>query len=307
MVAGVPFFVDWIGDPVGGQPTNPPKLLSAGAPVVLSFSGPGTYPPWYEPSYWYQGVNAHTPILRQLEVALRGLWDTARYPQCAGLLALTILAWPFLREIQRHWHLVAFALAPIAAYCLILTQERYISGFAVIVAASLIACFPTSAAGYRRLGLWLIAGAVSAAAVNAAIRPHGDYEQINAARQVSEFARPGTKIAIVGNPTMGNPSLRFVNAGFHVEDGRPWGASYLGSTQELWAWMDRLRIVAEIPPEEAHFFDEGDRKSEILGLLNSSGAEAIITVNHPPFAISGWKTTDCGRLVIYSPVSAEVK
>src|SRR5207248_6956285 len=123
------------------------------------------------------------------------------------------------------------------------TQERYISGFAVIVAASLIGCFPPLAAGYRRLGLWLIAGAVSAAAVNAAIRPRADYEQINAARRVSECAglRPGTRIAIIGNPT----TLTLPNGGFHFEDGRPWGASFLGSTQELWAWIARLRIVAE--------------------------------------------------------------
>jgi hypothetical protein len=312
MVAGVPFFVDWIGDPVGGQPTNPPKLLSAGAPLVFSFSGAGTYPPWYEPSYWYRGIDAHAPILRLLEVVRRGLWDTVHYPQFAGLLVLTILAWPFLRELRRHWHLVAFGLVPIAAYCFILTTERYISAFAVIVAASLIACFPTLVVGYRRLGLWLIAGAVSAAAVNAAIRPEANYEQIDAARRVSEFAglRPGTKIAIIGNPTLGNPTLPgFLNSGFHVEDGRPWGASFNGSVWELWAWIARLRIVGEIPPEDAHFFDEAsaDRKYQILGLLISSGAEAIISVNHRPFAISGWKTMECGNLVVYSPMLARVE
>jgi len=306
-VAGVPALVDWIGDPVGGQPTNPPKLLSAGAPLVFSFSGPGTYPPWYEASYWYRGLNAHASISRQLEVALRGLWDTARFPQSAGLLALTILVWPFRRELRRHWHLIAFGLAPIAGYCLINTSERYISSFAVIVAACMIACFPTFAAGYRRLGLWFIAGAMSAAAVNAAIRPEANYEQIDAARRVSEFAglRPGTKIAIIGNPAFANLTFSgFFNSGFHVEDGRPWGASFNGSVWELWAWIARLRIVGEIPPEDAHFFDEAsaDRKYQILGLLISSGAEAIISVNHRPFAISGWKTMECGNLVVYSPM-----
>jgi len=306
-VAGVPANVDWIGDPIGGQPANPPKLLSAGAPLMFSFSGPGTYPPWYEASYWYQGVHSHISILRQAEVTLRNLWDTVHYPQFAGLLALTILAWPYLRELRRHWHLIALGLTPIIAYCFVLTSERYISAFAVIVAASLIACFPSSVAGYRRLGLWLIAGAVSAAAVNAAIRPQANYEQIDAARRVSEFAglRPGTKIAIIGNPAFANLTFSgFFNSGFHVEDGRPWGASFVGSSQELWAWIARLRIVGEIPPEDAHFFDEasGDRKYQILGLLISSGAEAIITVNHPPFVISGWKTRECGNLVVYSPM-----
>jgi hypothetical protein len=304
-VAGVPLYVDWIGDPVGGKPTNPPKLQSAGAPIMFSFSGPGTYPPWYDPSFWYEGVNAHAPISRQLDVALRGLWDTVRYPQFAGLLALTILTWPILRQVRKYWHLMAFGLAPIAGYCFIWTTERYISGFAVIVAACLIACYPVFEAGYRRLGLWLIAGAVTAAAViSSTIRMHPDpdTQQIAAARLVSGFAglRPGTKIAIIGNPT-----LRLANSGFYFEDGRLWGASYLGSTQEIWAWIARLRIVAEIPPEEAHFFDEAsdDRKSQILGLLNSSGAEAIISVNHPPYVISGWKMMDCGGLVAYSQTS----
>jgi len=303
-VAGVPMYVDWIGDPVGGHPTHPPKLLSASAPLVFSFSGPGTCPPWYEPSYWYQGINAHAPILLQLRVAVRGVLKTVHYPQCTLLLTLTILAWPLLREMRGHWHLMAFGLAPVAAYCLVVTQERYISGFAVILAAPLIACFPTEVAGYRRLGLWLIAGSLSAAAVVSGmrtIRTHPGTQQIAEAQQVSAFAglRPGTKIAIIGNPTLLQSSL----SGFHYsENGRPWGASYYGSAEELWVWIDRLQIVAEIPPEEARFFHDfsGDRKSEILHLLSSSGAEAIIAVNHPPFVIPGWKTTECGRLAIYS-------
>jgi hypothetical protein len=308
-VAGVPMYVDWIGDPVGGHPTNPPKLLSASAPVVLSFSGPGTYPPWYEPSYWYRGVNAHATILHQLKATVSAVRKTAHYPQIAVLLALTILAWPYLRETRGYWHLVAFGLAPIVGYCLIWTDERYISGFAVILAACLIACFPAEAAGYRRLGLWLIAGTLSAAVVISAIRTiqtQRGAEQIAAARRVSASGlQPGTRIAIIGNPSLLEPLM---NSGFHSKDGRPWGASFYGSMRELWVWIDRLQIVAEIPPEEALFFHNasGDRKSEILRLLSSSGAEAIIAVNHPPVVIPGWKTTDCAGLVIYSPASSRL-
>jgi hypothetical protein len=284
---------------------------------MFSFSGPGTYPLWYDPSYWYQGVDAHAPLLQQLKVAVRGLRDTVRLHQFAGLLALTILVWPFLRKMRRHWYLVAFGLAPIVGYCFILVDERFISGFAAIVAACLIACFSPFAAGYRRLALWLIAGSVSAAAVISPIRTivpgrshcdacltyFTDTEQFALARRVSELAGlpPGAKIAIIGNP-----ALHWGSDRFYSEDGRLWGASLTGSIQELWAWIARLRIVAELPPEDAHYFDEvsGDRKAQILGLFDSSGAEAIVSVNHPPFVIPGWKMTDCSGLLVYSRASA---
>jgi hypothetical protein len=271
-VAGVPGFVDWIGDPIGGHPTGPPKVLSASRPLMFSFIGSGTYPLWYEPEYWYRGVDAHASIFRQVKYVLDNLRSLAfcpqDYPQIPGLLALTILAWPYLRKLRRHWYLVAFGLVPIVAYCFILMSERYIAGFAVIVAASLVACFPAFVTRCRRFGLWVIAGAVSIAAVITAVRPHPNYAQIDAARRLSELAglRPGTNIAIINDPSL---ARGFLYSGFHFDAGQAWGASYLGSSQELWAWIARLRIVGEIPPEESHLFDEApaDRKFEILELL----------------------------------------
>jgi len=56
-VNGVPY-VNWQGGPESsGQPIHPTRQLSM-RPPIFEFATPipGTYPPWYDPAYWNEGV-----------------------------------------------------------------------------------------------------------------------------------------------------------------------------------------------------------------------------------------------------------
>src|SRR6266403_1591261 len=53
--------VHWQGEPLGtGKPAHPTRKIFSD-PAVYEFAHPipGSYPPWYDPSYWYEGVRPH--------------------------------------------------------------------------------------------------------------------------------------------------------------------------------------------------------------------------------------------------------
>ena len=62
-------YVGWAGgiDDAHGAPEHPPRTL-LGKPTILEFADPvsGTYPLWYEPSYWYAGAKVRFDFRGQL-------------------------------------------------------------------------------------------------------------------------------------------------------------------------------------------------------------------------------------------------
>ena len=57
MVNGVPWY-HWQGGPPGnGAPVHPTRQVATN-PDIFEFAAPiaGTYPPWYDPTYWDEGA-----------------------------------------------------------------------------------------------------------------------------------------------------------------------------------------------------------------------------------------------------------
>lgn len=72
-VNGLQPYVGWTGEPAApsGTPEHPPRSLLE-RPLVLEFASPlpGTYPLWYDPSYWYAGIKIRFD-LKQQRIALK--------------------------------------------------------------------------------------------------------------------------------------------------------------------------------------------------------------------------------------------
>ena len=67
-VNGARRYIHWQGGPPGtGMPVHATRMLRA-EPPVFEFGTPihGTYPPWYDPSYWYEGVSNKFILRNQL-------------------------------------------------------------------------------------------------------------------------------------------------------------------------------------------------------------------------------------------------
>lgn len=139
MVNGVPWYHWQGGPPDNGNPVHPTRQVSTN-PDIFEFAAPvaGTYPPWYDPTYWDEGAKvAFRPgdfaraVVKQ--VRLYAYWIHHRQlPLVFGLLALLLLVsgkivWkPF-------WSVLLFAAAPFGMYALVHAEARYLAPFFVIL------------------------------------------------------------------------------------------------------------------------------------------------------------------------------
>ena len=77
--------VHWQGEPVGsGTPRHTTRQVLENPPVY-EFAEPvaGTYPPWYDPSYWNEGVRGTFRLRSQIRVLVQSARNYAKYARRA--------------------------------------------------------------------------------------------------------------------------------------------------------------------------------------------------------------------------------
>src|SRR5437016_7138206 len=92
-VGGAPI-LHWQGEPPGtGSPAHPTRKVLANPPIY-EFAQPiaGSYPPWYDPSYWYEGIRPHFSWNRQLWVLFRSANLYLKLFSRSGALYVVLLA-----------------------------------------------------------------------------------------------------------------------------------------------------------------------------------------------------------------------
>jgi hypothetical protein len=135
---------NWQGGPAGnGRPVHPTRQLST-QPAIFEFAKPiaGTYPPWYDPAYWYEGVRiAYRPreFARAIveQVRLYGYWLHHRQlPLLFALLALFLLSsskGDALGRLKTLSPVLALGAMPFAMYALVHAESRYLTPFFVLL------------------------------------------------------------------------------------------------------------------------------------------------------------------------------
>ncbi len=276
-VDGVQQYVGWTGGPSGsyGTPQHPPRRLME-RPLVLEFASPvkGTYPLWYDPSYWYAGARASFDLRKQI-AALGVAW------QCfAGILsqaevflfgALVLYALTCAERLRpvfppSQWPLLVWPLAAFLMYGLVAVEKRYLAPFLVLLCFSIYAV-PMLQAKRRALAavcsvlvsttMITIAAHVAAASANVTSRPG---YQTTGAELRSLGLRDGDGLAVVGY-------------GFD-----PYYARYAG-----------LREVAQIPDQTGFWRLTVREMSAVEQHLASLGLKAVVAQNRPcASAAAGW-------------------
>jgi hypothetical protein len=276
--------IHWQGGPDGtGTPVHPTRMLLA-TPPVFEFATPvkGTYPPWYDPSYWYEGVKPVFNVRNQLRDIRYTIEEYAGIlPYMAGVLvgflgmALYVIRDGSLcRDIIENWVIWLPGTAALALYALVYVEARFVAPFFVLVWIGLFASlrFPRSRSAQVFVRCMTLATVITLGvgiawlagrALFRALAPQS-FENWEVAQGLKDLGiRPGSDVASIG----------------YALDG-------------YWAHLAGVRIVAEVPLSgvSAYWASPPEIQSKVLADFASAGAKIVVTEQGLPLgSASGWQ------------------
>lgn len=275
--------IHWHGGPEGtGTPLHPTRKIFSN-PDVYEFAAPvsGSYPPWYDPSYWYDGVRPHFSVKGQAWALYRASNMYLKIFSKSGALWVVLVAILAVRRKLLGWErfssgvwlVLLPAMVALAMYALVLVEFRYVAPFALMLLMWLMSRMkiatgagPLLVSRFHLVILLAPALAIAWAAgrdVYDLVR-NKPYEPWVVAQQLHEMGiQPGTDVGYIGT-----------------------------GLDAYWAHLAGVRIIAEIPDQQqSQFIGAGTaRRQQILELFSSVGAKAIVTKHaEAANAAEGWR------------------
>lgn len=263
----------WQGQPPrSGVPRHPTRRLFT-RPEMYEFDGPvkGTYPPWSDPSYWYEGVTPRIRLKDHAVVLLTSVRFGSWIPGF-GVWVLTLCYVWYRGSLSKSYPsrrmvVLALVVVALAMYLPVLRHPgRYIGPFLPLLWVDLLASVRVRVRERAMAVGLLIAVVVSLifaapataltnvySAVEDVVRRKGPFES-HMQWQVADGlrrlgVREGAKVAVVG------------------------GASYA-----YWARLARVTIVAEVPPRAVgDFWTSTEQVRQVIAQrLSELSVEAIV-------------------------------
>lgn len=283
-VNGTEPYIHWQGQPPSsGVPRHPTRKIFD-KPAIYEFASPigGTYPPLYDPSYWYEGLTPYFLWKEQLAV----LWSHLRLygglffrSQAALVACISMLFFLgqrrrlVLQDIAGQWALLIPALAALGMYSLVHVEGRYIGPFLVLLWMGLLASvrLPRSPESRR-----LSRGATVIAVFFIAYSIAGSTRQV---LEQDRYAYAGTALRMAGGLSrLGvRPGDKVASIGLGLD--------------AAWARLARTQVIAEIPPKNGRDFWEADAsvQSRVFQIFASLGAKVIVAQPPPYVSTAGWQ------------------
>jgi hypothetical protein len=280
--------VHWQGEPAGsGIPRHTTRQL-LDHPPVFEFAGPvgGTYPPWYDPSFWNEGVRGSFRVRSQIRVLVQSVLNyTKMFNGELGLLGgmLIFVLWggrPTRRGIVSNWPLIAAAGLGIAAYSLVLVRPRYVGAFLVLL-------FIPVLAGIRlrkneepsQVARFVTAAVIITILFSVAVHLAGTaYTTLSVGGSPSQREQMATAAGLQ-------------NMGLHAGD----SVAVIGDGMtDFWARLGRFKIVSEVFSPDAgnrSFWSESwERRKLAYQCMSQAGAKLVVVWSPPESGMdSGWK------------------
>jgi hypothetical protein len=302
IVSGVKW-AHWQGERIDwGIPAHTSRRIFD-SPAVYEFGGPllATYPIWYDPSYWYEGVATHFNMGAQARVVIRHLKRYARIFSCHGLLIFTGLCaflatrsnrQRFTLRLVAHWWLLAPSVSMMMIYALVHVEARLVSPFIVTILLVIISSLSLPALARRRgwalTMLFLILALSIGSDVYRALTVTKTFHKrcLDVAEEVRNFGiLPGEKIASITS-------------------------SYLDpdNFNSKWARLAKLRIVAEIifnEDVENYWRADGETKLRVMDAFRQTGAVLVVAESFPPgvsalqASADGWRPVAQTGVYVY--------
>jgi 4-amino-4-deoxy-L-arabinose transferase-like glycosyltransferase len=284
-VGRVQFFIPH--EPGTAHPVH--KLISAIEAYEYAMLIRGTYPLWYDPAYWHEGIHPHFDLARQLRtIALTSAecaWISFNLflglPISVAIIFLYLISPSPSRcfaAMARHWILWLPALAGIGLYALVVIEPRYVAGlFCVLWMVAFAGVrLPASLSAHRLMTIAVLVVALTTCAL--------------AVREISRTAR-GIDIGEknIATPECPRVAAALLETGLHPGDNIALVSDWLFPSREG-AYISRLarvRIIGEARPDTFWPADDSAR-SQLIADFANAGAKALLTYK-PPRADAGWQ------------------
>jgi len=267
-------WLHWQGEvPGSGTPVHPTRKLLDNPPLY-EFGQPidGTYPPWYDPTYWYEGVKVYFNLRQQVS-ALASSFSTLvaifYYSTPGKVFTLLCLVWLTIsikkfdvNRVWRHWIIILPSLLAILMYALIILIPRYVAPFAAIIVISVLSgvSWPESKVR-RRIAAYLTLTILLSFLVAILWRPinrtynnltqltHGEepHQQWLVANYLNSIGiKPGDKVASVGYAFL-----------------------------PVWSRLARTKVVSEIPTAELVWLSPS-ANLRVTEIFAKTGAQVVV-------------------------------
>jgi hypothetical protein len=288
-----------------GAPKHATRKIQ-GTPPVYEFGSPvaGTYPPWYDPSYWNEGMSPSLNLRKQVEVFFSNIGiylnlfiNNSQAGIMVGFLILLLAnrrGWFQIGEIAKQWTLLIPALAAFSMYSFVHVYTRFVGAFVVLLwlgVGSSVRLTDTrdsknlvSYVCVSMVTLLLMSIAVvTAPKVYSTVREllQGADPSAHLHWRVAEGlsrlgVQPGDKVALLGDGTY------------------KFGA--------YWSRLARVKVVAEVLTRDVDEFLAANDvvKSGVIGTVLQTGATAIVAYDVPNyFAKNGWRRLEKTHYFVY--------
>ena len=254
-----------------------PVSMLISSPPTYEFAAPvgGTYPLWYDTSYWHEGLTPRfdargqsKAVAQSLEKYLHLVFSPRM--QLYLVVGLLVLLWLNrqldLKTIVWNWPVIIPTLAAIGGYLLVVTDLRYVAAYVVIVWLVLFSGVEFPAAGKA---------ARLATAVIVALG-------------VLSFYRPIYVVAVTRVPAYWKAAVALNNSGIKAGD----KIAVIGpETFGMYvARLAKTQIIAEVREEMSRFCAEQPAiQARAIEALRRTGATAILASADSSARPSGWQ------------------
>lgn len=271
----------WEGGDGSGTPKHPPRIILS-SPTVYEFAEPisGSYPMWYDSSYWKDGMEIHFRPANQLKAFRQsaGTFFLIFLIQLEFVVGLAVLLFCNLRPREwigvafRHWFLWFPAAAACLGFVSVMVEGRYVASFLVIL---WLAAFASSLSSATIISSRIAVAVVLAvsfvtgvkilkAAVTDVLAVH---KQANESWEVAQNlkalgVRPGDRVALIGV-----------------------------LAEQDWLRLANVKAVAELRYRDERKFWTGDAnlQDSVFTAFATTGSKIVVAAHAPITAVKeGW-------------------
>lgn len=271
-VDDVAYYTHWHGVPAGsGTPVHPTRRIFD-QPAVFEFNGPiqATYPPWFDPSYWNEGMRTHFNLRGHIRASVETaktyyvLFSKTQWAFAA--LAILLVITGRRRPPGDALRIGIPAIFALALYGLLHVEGRYVGPFMVLLFLSMLISVDVD---------WRILRAATAVVV------------------ISLLVATIVELMKEYPARSSLPAEWPIAAGLHasgLRDGD--GVAGIGTTIGLsWPRLARAHVVAEVPMDSVDAFWNAplDTQQRIYDALRRAGATVVVgTVPAQCASGAGW-------------------